>query len=320
MHPPPQGKSWAEGPILQVAYGAPAIRRSPPEARLTDLCEDALRGLPEGERRNTALVVGVLDADVVATSCGRMDPMFKALPKKLATCEDRTGQRVVLGAVLKSAEVLLPPKAGATGPEIRPWSTPPDAPAALLDPTLATQTAPDSFDVAVESTAGPFLLRVTRSWSPHGADRFYNLVQLGFYNEASFFRVVEGFVAQTGISAYPDVAAAWFGANIPDDPVTQSNTQGRVSFATAGPGTRTTQLFICLEDVAQLDGMGFSPFAEVVEGMDAVKRLYADYGEGAPMGSGPDQERIQAWGGAYLEGQFPKLDRILTARVVAPAP
>jgi peptidyl-prolyl cis-trans isomerase A (cyclophilin A) len=147
-------------------------------------------------------------------------------------------------------------------------------------------------------------------------DRFYELVASGFYDNVRFFRVLPGFVAQFGIHGDPAVAEAWEKMSIPDDPVVQSNKRGTVSFATAGPNTRTTQLFINYRDNPALDGMGFSPIGEVVEGMQVVDSLYAGYGEGPPDGRGPDQGRIRREGNSYLEREFPKLDYIRTARIV----
>jgi peptidyl-prolyl cis-trans isomerase A (cyclophilin A) len=181
-----------------------------------------------------------------------------------------------------------------------------------------SQTAPDTFRVAFETTAGDFVVEARRDWAPHGVDRFYNLVREGFFEGVRFFRVIEGFMAQFGIAADPQVATAWREARIPDDPVEASNTRGRVTFATAGPGTRTTQLFINYGDNSRLDGMGFSPIGEVVEGMDVVDALHAGYGEGAPRGRGPDQGRIQREGNAYLESDFPELDWIRGAEIVVP--
>jgi peptidyl-prolyl cis-trans isomerase A (cyclophilin A) len=149
-----------------------------------------------------------------------------------------------------------------------------------------------------------------------GADRFYNLVRIGFYDGASFFRVIGGFMAQAGISAYPDVTAAWIDQAIADDPVRESNSRGHLSFASAGPNSRTTQFFINMVENAELDRMGFSPFAEVLEGMEVVDALHAGYGEGGPRGDGPDQGRVQSWGGTYLEAAFPELDTIVRAVIV----
>jgi len=192
----------------------------------------------------------------------------------------------------------------------------------LLDPTspAVNEKAPAMFKARFETSKGPFVIEVHRDWAPNGADRFYNLVKSGFYNDVRFFRVLKGFMAQTGINGDPKVAAAWRAANIPDDPVKQSNTPGMVSYATAGPNTRTTQIFINYGNNAGLDGQGFSPFGKVVEGMDVVNSLYGDYGEGAPSGNGPDQGQLQMSGNAYLMKSFSKLDFIKTATIVKDAP
>jgi peptidyl-prolyl cis-trans isomerase A (cyclophilin A) len=178
-------------------------------------------------------------------------------------------------------------------------------------PAMQAQ-GPTSYRIRFETSAGPFVVEVTRAWSPRGADRLYNLVSHGFYDGERFFRVVPGFVAQFGIPGDPRVAAAWRTAAIADDPVMQHNVRGTLTFATAGPNTRTTQLFINLADNTQLDGEGFSPVGRVVEGMDAVDRIYSAYGES------PDQGRVQMEGNTYLTAEFPKLDSIARATIVAP--
>ena len=183
----------------------------------------------------------------------------------------------------------------------------------LKNPSLANAKAPETFKVKFTTTKGDFTLEVTRSWSPLGADRFYNLVKAGFFTDVAFFRVIEGFMVQFGIHGDPAVSAAWRGANIKDDAVVQSNKKGYVSYAMSGPGTRTTQMFINYGNNVRLDGMGFSPFAEVTDGMDVVESIYSGYGEGAPSGMGPDQGSVQMQGNAYLKKDFPKLDYILRA-------
>jgi len=188
----------------------------------------------------------------------------------------------------------------------------------ILDPSRATEQAPDRFRVRFETTKGPFVVEVTRAWAPRGADRFFNLVRAGYYDDVAFFRVIEGFMVQFGISGDPRVNAVWREARIPDDPVTQSNRRGMVTYAMAGPDTRTTQLFINFKNNASLDAQGFAPFGRVVEGLSVVDSLYSGYGEGAPRGMGPDQGRFQGEGNAYLRGSFPRLDFVKTARVVTP--
>jgi peptidyl-prolyl cis-trans isomerase A (cyclophilin A) len=179
----------------------------------------------------------------------------------------------------------------------------------LLKPETWTATAPATFQAKLTTTKGDIVVQVTRAWAPLGADRFYNLVRAGFYTDAAFFRVISGFMAQFGISARPEVSEAWTPAKIQDDPVMQSNTRGRITFATAGPNTRTTQLFINFGDNSRLDELGFAPFGEVIQGMDVVDRIYAEYGEQ------PDQSAIRSQGKAYLDANFPMLDRILSAAI-----
>lgn len=187
----------------------------------------------------------------------------------------------------------------------------------LLDPSKLTEKAPEVFRARFETSKGPFVIEVHRDWAPKGADRFYNLVKNGFYDDCRFFRVLSGFMAQFGINGNPAVQKHWQKAAVQDDPVTQSNTRGMVTFAMAGPNTRTTQLFINYADRnAFLDQSGFSPFGKVVEGMEVVDSLFADYGEGSPRGNGPDQGRIQDEGNAYLAKDFPKLDYVKTATIV----
>ena len=180
------------------------------------------------------------------------------------------------------------------------------------------QAAPETFRARFETAAGDFVIEVRRDWAPQGADRFYELVKSGYYVGVRFFRVLSGFMAQFGIHGDPRVAAQWRERRIPDDPVRQSNTRGMVSFATAGPNTRTTQVFINYGNNSGLDGSGFAPFGRVVQGMEVVDRLYAAYGEGTPRGRGPNQGRIQAEGNAYLEREFPKLDSVKRATILAP--
>ena len=185
----------------------------------------------------------------------------------------------------------------------------------LLNPSTLKARAPETYRVKFTTTKGDVILDITRAWAPIGADRFYNLVRAGFFTNMTFFRVVPRFIVQFGISPRPDVAKAWFRANLADDPVKQSNKRGTITFATAGPNTRTTQLFINFSDNAGLDSQGFSPFGQVVEGMDVVDKIYAGYGEQ------PDQGRLQSEGKAYTDKSFPMLDKILTAMIVpVPAP
>ena len=189
----------------------------------------------------------------------------------------------------------------------------PAPPPALLHPAALHAKAPATFDVSFTTTKGTFVVTVHRAWAPRGADRFDNLVKAGFFNGDEFFRVVKGFVVQFGISGYPQVSKAWQSANILDDPVKTSNKPGTLTFADAGPNTRTTQLFINLADNGpNLDGQGFAPFGKVTKGLAVVKKLYGGYGE-APSSAQP---QIAAQGNAFLKKRFPKLDSIIRARLV----
>ncbi len=173
--------------------------------------------------------------------------------------------------------------------------------ASLLNPASLKDQAPPYFNAKFSTTKGDFVMEVRRAWAPQGADRFYNLVKYHFYDGAAFFRVLPGFVVQFGISSQPQISQAWERAVIPDDPPSQGNTRGMVTFATAGANTRTTQVFINLGDNSTLDHMGFTPFGKITSGMDVVDQLFAGYGEGAPNGSGPSQDRMQKEGKTYLE-------------------
>jgi peptidyl-prolyl cis-trans isomerase A (cyclophilin A) len=186
---------------------------------------------------------------------------------------------------------------------------------ALMNPAALTEQAPPDYKANFDTSKGTFEIQVHRDWAPAGADRFYNLVKNGFFDNTRFFRVVSGFMVQFGLHGDPNVSAQWRQARIRDDQVKQSNTRGMVTFATAGPNTRTTQVFINFGDNNRLDGMGFAPFGQVVSGMNVVDALYSGYGEGAPGGNGPEQGRIQQEGNAYLTKDFAKLDYIKKATI-----
>jgi peptidyl-prolyl cis-trans isomerase A (cyclophilin A) len=188
---------------------------------------------------------------------------------------------------------------------------------ALLRPALLKETAPETYKVKFVTTRGDFTVTVTRAWAPIGADRFYNLVKHHFYDNASFFRVVPGFVVQFGISAYPPVSAAWESANIKDEPVVGSNKRGYLTYAkTSMPNTRSTQIFINLKDNAGLDGQGFSPFGVIdAQGMKVVEMMYDQYGDSTPDNF---QDLINKQGKPYLDKNWPKLDSIKTATLVGP--
>jgi peptidyl-prolyl cis-trans isomerase A (cyclophilin A) len=188
-----------------------------------------------------------------------------------------------------------------------------------LDPSRAKDRAPDIFRARFATTQGDFVVEVHRSWAPNGADRFYNLIKMGVYDDTRFFRAIDGFMVQFGIPGDPKVASPWRDANIPDDPVTQSNQRAFVTFAQTGmANSRSTQVFINYRDNFGLDRSRFAPFGQVVDGMNVVDSLYKGYGEGAPGGDGPDQSRVQREGNAYLDKDFPKLDRILRTEVIGP--
>jgi cyclophilin family peptidyl-prolyl cis-trans isomerase len=176
--------------------------------------------------------------------------------------------------------------------------------------------SPAIYRVRVETTQGPFLLEVHRDWAPIGADRFYNLVRAGFYDDSRFYRVTPRF-AQFGIAGNPSIAGVWRAVSIADDPVRQSNTRGRFAFAMTGPNARTTQIYICKTDMASQDKDGFAPLGTVLEGMDVVDRLYAGYGENSGGGMrGGKQGRIFEEGNAHLDRDYPKLEKLLRAHLV----
>lgn len=244
----------------------------------------------------TASLAGVLSLTVCAAQLCAQTPATPPAKPKTATAQKSTTAKPGTAAGAKTYDRTL------------------------LRPALLKDKAPETYQVKFSTTKGDFTLTVTRAWAPRGADRFYNLVKHHFYDNGSFFRVLTGFVAQFGLSAYPPVNAAWSKATIQDDPVTQSNKKYYITFATAGPNTRTTQVFINLNDNARLDSMGFAAFGQVTDGTNVVDSLYADYGEGAPSGKGPDQGEIEKQGKAYLDKGWPQLDSIKTATLVgAPA-
>jgi peptidyl-prolyl cis-trans isomerase A (cyclophilin A) len=185
----------------------------------------------------------------------------------------------------------------------------------LGNPAALTEQAPATYKARFDTSKGVFVIDVRREWAPVGADRFYNLVKNGFYDENRFFRVISGFMVQFGINGNPQVSTPWRNAQIKDDPVKQSNKRGFITFATSGPNSRTTQVFINFGDNSRLDGMGFASFGQVSSGMNVVDQLYADYGEGAPQGRGPNQGRMQSEGNAYLTKDFPNLDFVRKATI-----
>jgi peptidyl-prolyl cis-trans isomerase A (cyclophilin A) len=184
-----------------------------------------------------------------------------------------------------------------------------DSKAALKNPASLTEQAPANYKAAFDTSAGKFVIDVHRAWAPKGADRFYNLVKNGFFDDTRFFRVVPNFMVQFGLNGDPAIQSNWANANITDDPVKQSNKKGYVTFATRGKDTRTTQVFINFKDNGFLDTQGFAPFGEVASGMDVVEKITDQYGEK------PNQGSIQSQGNTYLKAQFPKLDYVKKATI-----
>jgi len=234
----------------------------------------------------TMFVLAVCAAAFAQTKSATPATPSKAAPK--ATTAPKTATKTTA-------------KAKATGPN-------------LLNPATLNAKAPAVFLAKLNTTKGPVVIRVTKLWAPNGAERFYNLIRAGFYNDAAFFRVIPGFMAQFGISARPEVSRVWAERGMFDDPVKESNRRGMVTYAKSSlPNSRSTQLFINYGNNSQLDADKFAPFGEVIEGMEFVDQIYSGYGEQ------PDQTLITNQGKAYLDRQFPRLDRIITA-VIEPMP
>jgi len=225
----------------------------------------------------------------------------------------RMNHRKHVSALLALSALQLIPVACKDKTPPRP---PPDAAVPTPLPPAPEAASPESFRVKFETTKGDFTVEVTRAWAPKGADRFYRLVTEGYFKDIRFFRVLPGFMAQFGLSGNPALNEKFDALRIADDPVTQSNKRGMLTFATAGPNTRTNQFFINYGDNASLDVQGFSPFGRVVDGMKVVDAMYGGYGEGAPNGAGPSQDSIAKKGNEYLQRAFPKLDYIKSATIV----
>jgi len=206
-----------------------------------------------------------------------------------------------------------PPKTGTSTAAKKPAATAAASRAALMNPAKLNAVAPPVYKAAFDTSVGSFVIEVHREWAPKGADRFYNLVKNGFFDNARFFRVMPGFMVQFGINGDPEIQKHWANANLQDDPVTQKNLRGYVTFAKTGaPNSRSTQVFINFADRNTfLDSQGFAPFGQVISGMDVVDKINAGYGEQ------PDQMRIQAEGNKYLNSQFPKLDYVTKARITS---
>jgi peptidyl-prolyl cis-trans isomerase A (cyclophilin A) len=226
--------------------------------------------------------------------------------------------KAIFTSIVLCSSLLAQAPASKTGAASKGATSKTGTPAAarpsLLTPASLHAKAPEVYKAQFTTTRGDFVVEVTRASAPLGADRFYNLVKNGYFTNAAFFRVVPGFIVQFGLNANPAVNKVWMNANIKDDPVMGSNKRGTLVFATAGPNTRTTQLFINFGDNAALDRQGFAPFGTVTEGMDVVDKIYPGYGER------PDQQRITEEGKAYLDKNFPMLDSIKTAKILPATP
>lgn len=223
----------------------------------------------------------------------------------IAGCSDQNDveQKSVLDSL---AEMEKAKKNLSAPPPVTP-TEPAEAPSAVAEDSTAPVTG--TFSVRFETSTGDFVVLVHRDWAPLGAQRFYELVKSGFYDECRFFRVVSGFMVQFGINGDPATQQSWE-KNLRDDPAKESNRRGYMTFATSGPNSRTTQVFINFVDNSFLDSQGFSPFGEVIEGMDNVDKINAEYGES------PDQGQINSGGNAYLKSQFPKLDYVKKATII----
>jgi peptidyl-prolyl cis-trans isomerase A (cyclophilin A) len=247
--------------------------------------------------------------------------VLSALSGCSKTTTEPTAATAVTSAPTATSTPTAPGAASASATAIPAKASSPNASTlhpALLFPARLNEKAPAVFKAQFTTSKGDFVVEVHRDWAPNGADRFYNLVKSGFFDDTRFFRAIQGFMVQFGISGDPVVNAKWQNENISDDSVRQSNKRSFVTFAQRNtPNTRSTQVFINFADNANLDSMRFAPFGQVVKGMDVVDSLYNGYGEGAPGGSGPNQGLIQAQGNPYLDTSFPKLDGIKTAVILS---
>jgi peptidyl-prolyl cis-trans isomerase A (cyclophilin A) len=271
---------------------AAAVRRIGPwAAEFVPELIDRLRGADEQSRWVAAQVLGLIGPAAKAAI-----PVLKEMRQ-----EDSERMRDVAAQALRRIDVAVKKK---------------EPHAALRKPSLAREQAPAVFRAKFETTRGEFVVEVHRQWAPHGADRFFNLVRIGYFDDTAFFRVKKGFVVQFGLSGDSRVNSVWKDANLPDDEVKEKNVRGTLTYAMGGPGTRTTQVFVNLGDNLGLDGQGFAPFGKVVEGLRVLDALYGGYGDMRPFGEGPDQRAILSMGNAYLKREFPKLDYIERATLL----
>lgn len=263
---------------------------------------------------------------LVATACKKEEPAPAPAPPVAAEAAAepaKAPEPVLERQMARPAEPAAPANVatpqGAPG-AVTPTEAAPAGPQhpALHDPSKATEKAPDQFKVKLHTSKGDIVIEAHRDWSPNGADRLYNLVKIGYFQDVAFFRAVQDFMVQFGIHGDPTVNSVWRESTVNDDPPgKQTNSRGMVTFAKTGrPNSRSVQLFINYKDNAALDGMGFTPVGKVVEGMDVVDKINTEYGEGAPRGMGPDQMRVQTEGNKYLKADFPRMDYILSATIV----
>ena len=248
--------------------------------------------------RSSRSLIALCVAAGVGAACGKATPEEPAATTTQAAASAAPTAPPASPAV-SAMQTAAPVPSGPLASTLHPL---------LLDPSKITGKAPDNYKAKFTTSKGDFVIEVHRDWAPLGADRFYNLVRFGFFDDERFFRVVEGFMVQFGLSGDPGVNAKWQSANIADEAVKKSNTRGFVTFAKTGmPNSRSSQIFINYGDNARLDAMGFAPFGEVTSGMDVVDSIYKGYGES------PNQGLIQSQGNAYLDAKFPRLDRVTKA-------
>jgi len=276
---------------LRRQAGAAVRRIGPWGADYVPELVDRLRGADDQARWVAAQVLGL-----IGPAAKEAIPALKAMRE-----EDSERMKDVASEALRRIEVVV--RKG-------------EKHAALRQPALAREQAPAVFFAKFETTKGEFVVEVTRKWAPHGADRFFNLVRIGYFDDTAFFRVKKGFVVQFGLSGDTRVNSVWKDAQIPDDEVKETNARGTLTYAMAGPKTRTTQVFVNLGDNLGLDGQGFAPFGRVVNGLKVLDSLYDGYGDMRPFGEGPDQRGILSMGNAYLKREFPKLDYIERATLL----
>ena len=292
------GENTAYGPpLFTVANRSHRLVFEPVPANgnLWQIAPDGSDTKPEGDpaRRKQ---IGNKMLSFLSGSRGGLDPT------RIAGVEIGTPE---VFAQLESLGYITAPAPNAVPPGINP---------ALMSPTSKAPRAPAAFSVTFNTTKGAFRVEVKRAWAPHAADRFHRLVSQGFYDNNGLFRVLPGFIAQLGISPHPAVTLAWMSQTLPDEPRRLANEAGTLAFASQGPNTRSTQIFVNLKDNPELDP-NFVPFAKIVEGFEVATSFNGRYGEGAPMGRGPSQQLLAEEGNAYLQHIYPALDYVISAKI-----